>query len=146
MVRKVLLRHNYIPGTRLGAEGQGINRLIEIEEYKNRRGLGFRPSCHEIIKARRGKHLHHLAAHYGKINMGIPIPLLSHFFPAPPHIIGGTLDGPFSVSEDEPVDLSTICAVTKETPLGVHMHLAQENEELNNWTSVPRYSAVIIDV
>ncbi|PKI49799.1 hypothetical protein CRG98_029808 [Punica granatum] len=52
MIRKVLLRNNYIPGTSLGARGQGISRLVEIEEYKHRRGLGFRPSCHEIIEAR----------------------------------------------------------------------------------------------
>ncbi|PKI73442.1 hypothetical protein CRG98_006150 [Punica granatum] len=51
MIGKVLLRHNYIPGTGLGARGQGINCPIEIEEYKHRRGLGFRPSCHEIIEA-----------------------------------------------------------------------------------------------
>ncbi|PKI70456.1 hypothetical protein CRG98_009150 [Punica granatum] len=29
MIGKVLLRHNYIPGTGLGARGQGISRLIE---------------------------------------------------------------------------------------------------------------------
>ncbi|PKI58320.1 hypothetical protein CRG98_021297, partial [Punica granatum] len=93
MIGKVLLRHNYIPGTGLGARGQGINRPIEVEEYKHRRGLGFRPSCHEIIEARRGNHLHRLAPHYG-----------------------------------------------------VHIRSAQEDEELNNWTSVLRYSAVIADV
>ncbi|PKI46860.1 hypothetical protein CRG98_032756 [Punica granatum] len=93
MIGKVLLRHNYIPGTGLGARGQGINRPIEVEVYKHRRGLGFRPSCHEIVEARRGNHLHRLAMHYG-----------------------------------------------------VHIRLAQENEELNNWTSVLRYSAVIADV
>ncbi|PKI75255.1 hypothetical protein CRG98_004295, partial [Punica granatum] len=60
--------------------------------------------------------------------------------------VPGTLDGPFSALEDEPVDLSAICAVTDETPLGVHIRLAQENEELNNWTSVPRYSVEIADV
>ncbi|OWM74887.1 hypothetical protein CDL15_Pgr021238 [Punica granatum] len=49
-------------------------------------------------------------------------------------------------TKDEPVDLSIICAVTEETPLGVDIRLAQENEELNNWTSVPRYSVVIADV
>ncbi|PKI70226.1 hypothetical protein CRG98_009358 [Punica granatum] len=146
MVGKVLLRHNYVLGTGLGAQGQGINCPIEIEEYKNRRGLSFRPSCHEIIEARRGKHLHHLVAHYGKINRGILVPPLSHFFPAPPLVIGGTLDGPSSVSDAKPVDLSAICCVTEETPLGVHIRLAQENEELNNWTSVPSYSAVIADV
>ncbi|PKI57093.1 hypothetical protein CRG98_022597 [Punica granatum] len=86
--------------------------------YGQGRGLGFRPSCHEIIEARRGKHLHRLAALYGKVNRGILVPPLSHFFPAPPHVVGGTLDGPFSALEDEPVDLSAICAVTEETPLG----------------------------
>ncbi|PKI54130.1 hypothetical protein CRG98_025494 [Punica granatum] len=146
MVGKVLLRHNYVPGTELGAQGQGINCPIEIEEYKNRRGLGFRPSCHEIIEARRGKHLHRLAAFYGKVNRGVPVLPLSHFFPAPPHVIGGTLDGPSSVSDTEPVDMPAICAVTEETLLGVHIRLAQENEEFNNWTSVPCYSAVIADV
>ncbi|PKI76924.1 hypothetical protein CRG98_002711 [Punica granatum] len=141
MVGKVLLRHNYVPGTGLGAQGQGINCPIKIEEYKNRRGLGFRPSCHEISEARRGKHLYRLAAHYGKINRGILVLPLSHFFPALLDIVGGTLEEPSSVSDAEPVDLSAICTVTEETPLGVHIRLAQENEELNNWTSVPRYSA-----
>ncbi|PKI69680.1 hypothetical protein CRG98_009951 [Punica granatum] len=61
MVGKVLLHHNYIPGIGLGAHGQGI-RPIEVEEYKNMRGLGFYPSCHEIIQACRGRHLHRLAA------------------------------------------------------------------------------------
>ncbi|OWM90887.1 hypothetical protein CDL15_Pgr027374 [Punica granatum] len=130
----------------VSAPGQGINCPIEIEEYKNRRGLGFRHSCHEIIEARRGKHLHRLAAFYGKVNWGIPVLPLSHFFLAPPHIVGGTLDGPSLVSDAEPVDPPAICAVTEETPLGVHIRLAQENEELNNWTSVPCYSAVITDV
>ncbi|XP_031405662.1 uncharacterized protein LOC116214392 [Punica granatum] len=101
MVGKVLLRHNYVPGTGLGAQGQGINCPIEIEEYKNRRGLGFRPSCQEIIEARKGKHLHHLAAFYGKVNRGIPVLPLSRFFPAPPHIVGGTLEGPSSISDVE---------------------------------------------
>ncbi|PKI63050.1 hypothetical protein CRG98_016574 [Punica granatum] len=32
MIGKVLLRHNYIPGTGLGARGQGISRPIEVEE------------------------------------------------------------------------------------------------------------------
>ncbi|PKI64961.1 hypothetical protein CRG98_014655 [Punica granatum] len=70
MIGKVLLRNNYIPGTGLGAHGQGINRPIEIEEYKHRRALGFRPSCHEIIEARKGHHLHRLAAYYGRLNRG----------------------------------------------------------------------------
>ncbi|PKI73461.1 hypothetical protein CRG98_006148 [Punica granatum] len=124
----------------------GINRPIEIEEYKNRRGHGFRHSCHEIIEARRGKHLHRLAAHYGKINRGIPVLPLSHFFSGPQHIVGGTLDGPSSDSDDALVDLPGICAVTEETPSGAYIRLAQENVELNNWTSVPCYSVVIADV
>ncbi|PKI78934.1 hypothetical protein CRG98_000668 [Punica granatum] len=140
MVGKVLLRNNYIPGTGLGARGQGNSHPIEIEEYKHRRGLGFRPSCHEIIEARRGNHLHHLAAYYGKLNRGIPFPLLSRFFPGPSHTIGGTLDGPSSDSDDT---LATPSAVTEEIPSRVHIRLAQENEELDNWTSVPCYSAVI---
>ncbi|PKI41509.1 hypothetical protein CRG98_038100, partial [Punica granatum] len=65
MIGKVLLRHNYISGTSLGARGQGINRSIEVEEYKHRRGLSFRPSCHENIEARRSNRLHRLATHYG---------------------------------------------------------------------------------
>ncbi|PKI38860.1 hypothetical protein CRG98_040760 [Punica granatum] len=146
MVGKILLRHNYIPGSGLGAHGQGINHPIEVKEYKNKRGLGFRHSCHEIIEARRGKHLHCLAARYGKINRGIPVQPLSYFFPGPPHIVGGTLDGLSSDSDNEPVDLPNICAVTEETTPGAYIRLAQENEELNNWTSVPRYSAVIADV
>ncbi|PKI70847.1 hypothetical protein CRG98_008738 [Punica granatum] len=77
----------------------------------------------EIIEAHIGKHLHRLAAHYGKINRGIPVPSLSHFFPAPPHIIGGTLDGPFSNSDDAPVDLPAICAITEETLSRVYIAL-----------------------
>ncbi|OWM72877.1 hypothetical protein CDL15_Pgr023282 [Punica granatum] len=122
------------------------SRPIEIKEYKHRRGLGFRPSCHEIIEARRGNHLHRLTAHYGRLNRGTPVPPLSHFFPGPSHTIGGTLDGLSSDSDDTPTAPSAVYAVTKEIPLGVHIRLAQENEELNNWTSVPRYSAVIADV
>ncbi|PKI59756.1 hypothetical protein CRG98_019859 [Punica granatum] len=145
MIWKVLLRSNYVPGTGLGAHGQGIRRPIEVEEYKNRKGLDFCPSCHEIIKARRGKHLHRLAAHYGRINKGMPVSLLFHFFPRSPHIVEDTLDGPSSDSDDAPVALPAVYAVTEETPSGVHIRLAQDNEELDNWTSVPRYSAVIAD-
>ncbi|PKI78399.1 hypothetical protein CRG98_001220 [Punica granatum] len=139
-------RNNYIPDTGLGALGQGISRPIEIEEYKHRRGLGFRPSYHEIIEARRGHHLHRLAAHYGRLNRGIPIPPLSRFFPGPSHTIGATLDGPSSDSDDTPAAPSAVYAVIEEIPSGVHIRLAQENEELDNWTSVLRYSAVIADV
>ncbi|PKI68274.1 hypothetical protein CRG98_011354 [Punica granatum] len=59
---------------------------------------------------------------------------------------GGTLDGPSSDSDDTPATPSAVYAVTEEIPSGVHIRLAQENEELDNWTSVPRYSAVIADV
>ncbi|PKI51785.1 hypothetical protein CRG98_027833 [Punica granatum] len=51
MVGKVILRHNYIPSTKLKAHGQEISLPIEVEEYKKRRGLGFRLSCHEIVQA-----------------------------------------------------------------------------------------------
>ncbi|PKI66137.1 hypothetical protein CRG98_013471 [Punica granatum] len=143
---KVLLRNNYVPGIGLGARGQGISRPIEVEGYKHRRGLGFRPSCHEIIEARKGNHLHRLAAYYGRLNRGTSVPPLSHFFPGPSHTIGGTLDGPSSDSDDTPATPSAVYAITEEIPSGVDIRLAQENEELDNWTSVPRYSAVITDV
>ncbi|OWM72656.1 hypothetical protein CDL15_Pgr027192 [Punica granatum] len=93
-----------------------------------------------------GNHLHRLAAYYGRLNRGIQVPPLSHFFPGPPHIIGSTLDGPSSDSDDAPAALPAVYAVTEEIPSGVHIRLAQENEELDNWTSVPHYSAVITDV
>ncbi|PKI41508.1 hypothetical protein CRG98_038110, partial [Punica granatum] len=140
MIGKVLLRHNYIPSTGLGARGQGINHPIEVEEYKLRRGLGFRPSCHEIIEARRGNHLHRLAAHYGRLNRGMQVPPLSRFFPRPLLIIGNTLDGPSSDPDNTPDASPTLYAVTEEIPSGVHIRPTQENEELSNWTSVPRYS------
>ncbi|XP_031392921.1 uncharacterized protein LOC116204775 [Punica granatum] len=114
MIGKVLLRNNYIPSTGLGERGQGISRPIEVEEYKHRRGLGFRPSCHEIIEARRGNHLHCLAAHYGRLNRGTPVLPLSHFFPGPTHTIGGTLDGPSSDSDDTLAASSAVDAVTEE--------------------------------
>ncbi|PKI39111.1 hypothetical protein CRG98_040497 [Punica granatum] len=146
MIGKVLLRNHYIPGTGLGERGQGISRPVEVEEYKHRRGLGFRPSYHEIIETRRGHHLHRLAAHYGRLNRGSTVPPLSHSFPGPSHTIGGTLDGPSSDSDDTPAAPSAVYAVTEELPSGVHIRLAQENEELDNRTSVSRYSAVIADV
>ncbi|PKI53090.1 hypothetical protein CRG98_026519 [Punica granatum] len=108
MIGKILLRHHYIPGTGLGARGQGINRPIEVEAYKHRRGLGFRPSCHEIIEARRGNHLHRLATHYGRLHRGIPVPPLSHFFPGPPLIVGSTSDGPSSDFDDATDALPTV--------------------------------------
>ncbi|PKI60376.1 hypothetical protein CRG98_019225 [Punica granatum] len=104
----VLLRNNYIPGTGLGARGQGINCPIEVEGYKHRTGLGFRPSCPEIIEVRRGNHLHHLTAYYRRLNRGTSVPLLSRFFPGPSHTIGGTLDDPSSDSDDTPATPSAV--------------------------------------
>ncbi|PKI73167.1 hypothetical protein CRG98_006454 [Punica granatum] len=112
MIGKVLLRNNYIPGTGLGARGQRISRPIEVEEYKHRRELGFRPSCHEFIEARRGHHLHRLAAHYERLNRGSPVPPLSHSFPGPSHTIGGTLDSPSSDSDDTPAAPSALQGFT----------------------------------
>ncbi|PKI72930.1 hypothetical protein CRG98_006630 [Punica granatum] len=66
----------------------------------------------------------YIPAHYGKINRGTPVPPLSHFFSGPQHIVGGTLDGPSSDSNDALVDLLGICAVTEETPSGVYIRLA----------------------
>ncbi|PKI49406.1 hypothetical protein CRG98_030199 [Punica granatum] len=43
-----------------------------------------------------------------------------------PHIVGGTLDGPSSDSDDALVDLPGICTVTEETPSRVCIRLAQE--------------------
>ncbi|OWM72768.1 hypothetical protein CDL15_Pgr024820 [Punica granatum] len=91
------------------------------------------PSCYEIVEARRG-------------NRGITVLPPSHFFPEPPHIVDDTLDYPSSDSDNAPDALPAVCTVTEETPSGVHIRLAQENEELDNWTSVSRYSAVIADV
>ncbi|PKI53188.1 hypothetical protein CRG98_026429 [Punica granatum] len=149
----VLLKNDYVPGTGLGARTQGILRPIEMEEYRNRRGLGFRPSCHEIVQARHGKHLYHLAAQYGKLFKGIPIPPLSQFFAAPPQIMGGTSDSPITKSDDFSSDaieaflaLPAIYAVTKETSSRVHNRPVQEDEKLTNWTSVPLYSAIVADV
>ncbi|PKI65913.1 hypothetical protein CRG98_013684, partial [Punica granatum] len=136
MIGKVILRHNYIPFIGLGARGQGINRPIEVEAYKHSRGLGFRPSCHEIIEARQGNHLYRLATHYGKLHRGIPVPPLSHFFPGPSLIIGSTSDGPSSDFDDTTDALPIVYAVTEEIPSGVHIRPAQEDEELNNWTSM----------
>ncbi|PKI42703.1 hypothetical protein CRG98_036906, partial [Punica granatum] len=98
-----------------------------------------------IIEARKGNHLHRLAAYYGRLNRGTSVPPLSHFFPGPSRIIGGTLDGPSSDSNDTPAASLAVYAITEEIPSGVHIPLAQENEELDNWTSVSRYSAVIAD-
>ncbi|PKI41983.1 hypothetical protein CRG98_037601 [Punica granatum] len=59
MIGNLLLKNDYVPGAGLGERAQGILGPIKVEEYRNRRGLGFRPSCHEIVQARRGKHLSH---------------------------------------------------------------------------------------
>ncbi|PKI39925.1 hypothetical protein CRG98_039685 [Punica granatum] len=153
MIGKVLLKNNYVTGTGLGARAQGILRPIEMEEYRNRRGLGFRPSCHEIMQARRGKHLHRLAVYYGKLCRGIPVPPLSQFFAVPPQIMGGTSESPITETYDFSSDaveaflaLPAIYAVTEETSSKVHIHLARKDEELTNWTSIPLYSAIVADV
>ncbi|PKI53834.1 hypothetical protein CRG98_025775 [Punica granatum] len=104
------------------------------------------PNAFSLLLARRGNHLHRLAMHYGRLNRGMQVPPLSHFFPGPPLIIRSTLDGPSLNFDDTPDALPTVYAVTEEIPSGVHIRPAQENEELNNRTSVPRYSTVIADV
>ncbi|PKI69151.1 hypothetical protein CRG98_010466 [Punica granatum] len=148
----VLLKNNYVPRTGLGARAQGILQPVEVEEYRNRMGLGFRPSCHEIVQARRGKHLHRLATHYGKLFRGIPVPPLLQFFFAPPQIMGGTSDTPITETYDFSLDaveaflaLPAIYAVTEETSSWVHIRPIREDEELTNWTSVPLYSAIVAD-
>ncbi|PKI75383.1 hypothetical protein CRG98_004212 [Punica granatum] len=130
------------------------DRMIgKVEEYRNRRGLGFRPFYHEIVQARRDKHLHRLAAHYGKLSRGIPVPPLSQFFSWPPLVVGGTSDDIPTESEDSssnmidaPFVLSDVYAIIEETSSRVPIRRAQENQELNNWTAVPCYSAVVADV
>ncbi|PKI45178.1 hypothetical protein CRG98_034429 [Punica granatum] len=106
-----------------------------------------------IGKARRGKHLHRLAAHYRKFSRGIPVPPLSQFFPVPPMVMGGTFDSPITEPDDFSFDavetfltLPAIYAVTEETSVGVHICPAREDEELVNWTTVPLYSAMVADV
>ncbi|PKI42351.1 hypothetical protein CRG98_037270 [Punica granatum] len=136
-----------------GSRREGILRPIEVEEYRNRRGLGFRPFCHEIVQARRGKHLHHLAVHYEKLLRGIPVPPLSQFFPAPPQVIGGASDSLSIESDDSSSDaveaflaLPALYAVTEETSPGGHIRTAREDEELTNCTTVLLYSAMVADV
>ncbi|PKI60739.1 hypothetical protein CRG98_018859 [Punica granatum] len=108
--------------------------------------------CWEWV-ARRGKHLHRLAAHYGKLSRGIPVPPLSRFFPALPQVIGGTFDIPSTEYDDSSSDtakalfaLPAVYAITEETSPRVHIRIAQEDEELANWTSVPCYSAMVANV
>ncbi|PKI59974.1 hypothetical protein CRG98_019641 [Punica granatum] len=70
--------------------------------------------------------------------------------------VGSIFSNTISFSDDEPpsegwshlraLHIVSVCAVTEEILSGVHIRLAQENEELDNWTSVPCYSAVIADV
>ncbi|PKI49029.1 hypothetical protein CRG98_030616 [Punica granatum] len=136
MIGKVLLKNDYVPGTGLGARALGIIRPIEVEEYHNRRGLD---PCLEIVQARRGKHLHRLAARYEKLSKGIPVPSLSHFFAAPPQVMGGTSDDPSTESDDSSSDaveaflaLPAIYAVTDKTSFGFYIHPAREDEELAN--------------
>ncbi|OWM89128.1 hypothetical protein CDL15_Pgr026291 [Punica granatum] len=112
--------------------------------------LGCVQTC---FQARRGKHLHRLAAHYGKLSRGIPVPPLSRFFPALPQVIGGTFDIPSTEYDDSSSDtakalfaLPAVYAITEETSPRVHIRIAQEDEELANWTSVPCYSAMVANV
>ncbi|PKI75824.1 hypothetical protein CRG98_003739 [Punica granatum] len=153
MIGKVMLKNDYVPGTGLGARAQGILRPIEVEEYRNRRGLGFRPSCHKIVQAQHVKHLHQLVAHYGKLSKSVSVPPLSQFFPAPPQVMGGSSETPFTESDDFSSDaaeaflaLPAIYAVIEETSYGVHVHPAREDEELTNWISIPLYSATVANV
>ncbi|PKI71430.1 hypothetical protein CRG98_008167 [Punica granatum] len=152
MIGKVLLKSDYIPGTGLGAHAQGILHPVQVEEYRNRRGLDFRPSCHEIVQARRDKHLYRLAVHYGKLSRGIPVPPLSQFFSGPPLVVGGTSDDIPTESEDSSPDmidapfvLSDVYAIIEETSSRAPIRLAQENQGLNNWTAIPSYSVVVAD-
>ncbi|PKI52280.1 hypothetical protein CRG98_027322 [Punica granatum] len=78
----------------------------------------------KIIEARKGNHLHRLAAYYRRLNRGTSVPLLSHFFPGPSHTIGGTLDGPSSNSDDTPATPSAVYAVTEEIPSGLRRQWA----------------------
>ncbi|PKI57967.1 hypothetical protein CRG98_021642, partial [Punica granatum] len=73
-------------------------------------------------------------------------PSLSHIFPGLPNVVGDALDGPSLNSDDTPDALLTIYDVIEETPSGAYVRPAQDNEGLDNWTSVPRYSAVVGDV
>ncbi|PKI41867.1 hypothetical protein CRG98_037737, partial [Punica granatum] len=104
-------------------------------------------------KARRGKHLHRLAAHYKKLSKGIPVPPLSQFFLASPQVIRGTSDSPYTKSNDSSSDtakallaLLAIYAVVDEISPRIHIHPGQEDEELTNWTTVLLYSAMVADV
>ncbi|PKI73643.1 hypothetical protein CRG98_005964 [Punica granatum] len=75
-------------------------------------------------EARRGNRLHRVAMHYGRLNRGITIPPLSHFFPGPPLIIGSTFDDPSSDSDNTPDASPIVYAVTEEIPSGVHIRPA----------------------
>ncbi|PKI47328.1 hypothetical protein CRG98_032279 [Punica granatum] len=88
-----------------------------------------------------------------KLFRGIPIPPLSQFFFAPPQIMGGTSDTPITETDDFSSNaveaflaLPAIYAVTEEISSRVHICPAWEDEELTNWTSVPLYSAIVVDV
>ncbi|PKI58222.1 hypothetical protein CRG98_021393 [Punica granatum] len=103
--------------------------------------------------ARHRKHLHRFAAHYGRLFRSILVPPLSQFFPAPPQIMGGTFDSPITESDDFSSDaveaflaLPDIYAIIEETYFGVHIRPAREDEELTNWTAVPLYGAMVINV
>ncbi|OWM76812.1 hypothetical protein CDL15_Pgr017205 [Punica granatum] len=113
--------------------------------------MTYAPAVYPVT--RRGKYLHHLTAHYGKLSRGIPVPPLSQFFQGPPLVVGGTSDDAPTESEDSssnmveaPFVLSNAYAIIEETSFGTPICRAQENEELNNWTAVPCYSAIVADV
>ncbi|PKI58254.1 hypothetical protein CRG98_021336, partial [Punica granatum] len=125
-----------------------FNTIFVIRDYGE---VG--PSRADIMQARSGKHFHRLATHYGKLYTSILVPPLSHFFSGPPYVIGSTPEDPSSESEDFSSDtaealfaLPAVYAITEETSSRVPIRLAQENEELTIWTSVPCYSAVVADV
>ncbi|PKI48955.1 hypothetical protein CRG98_030653 [Punica granatum] len=73
-----------------------------------------------------------------RLNRGIPVPPLSHFFLGPPLIIRSTSDGPSSDYDDTTDILPTVYAVTEEIPLGVHIRPAlHSNPNLRHIGSNP---------
>ncbi|OWM72697.1 hypothetical protein CDL15_Pgr009154 [Punica granatum] len=138
-----LLRNNYVPGTGLGAHGQGNGRPIEVEDYKNRRGLGFCPSCHEIVEARMGNYLHCLLHTMGGSTGASRLPRFPIFSPDP-HASSGTPLAALPRISTMRLTLCQLCTLSPRRLL--HIRLARENEELDNWTLVPRYLVVIADV
>ncbi|PKI66593.1 hypothetical protein CRG98_013002 [Punica granatum] len=75
------------------------------------------------------------------------------FFSGLPLVIGGTSDDIPTESEDSSPDmidapfvLSDVYAIIEETSSKAPIRLAQENQGLNNWTAIPCYSAIVVDV